>query len=178
MLPRSAFHENGFADSTADERAGHAARLGGAKQRAHVAGLLNVDRGEDERIRLRTDLCRGDPLAAGDGDDARRALHRAQRIEHGVGCFDDVDALALETLREQPFLGLRRQPGRGDRDGLELQAGRSRIVHEVRAVQQQARPGRVRLIGQRSERGDDRVLPAGDDSHAGLVVTTNHCATV
>ncbi len=149
----------------ADERAGDAAGFRRTQQRADVARLLDVHRGQDERIGSRADLGRRHSLPAGDRHDARGALHRADRVEDGIGRLDDIDALALEPLREQSFFRLRGQLRRGHGNRFELQSGRACVAHQVSAVQQQARAGRVGFVRQRSEHGDDGILPARDDLH-------------
>ena len=171
MLPRSAFQEKGLADTPhtnapvtppASAARSSAPTLPGSC--TSIAARMNASP-------VRADLRRRYAFPTGDGDDARRALHRAERIEHGIGRLDDIDALALEPLRQQSFFGLRGQLRRRDGNRLELQTGRARVVHQVGAVQQQASAGRVWFVSQRSERGDDGVLPARDDLHPPTIVS-------
>ena len=152
MLPRSAFHENGWADAPLTTTPVTPARFRRANQRAEVPGILHVDRHQREAAAAIPDCRRIGRRTFRDRDNARRRAHGTHGGENLVGDAEHGHALGLERARECAFLSLYGETGRGDGDRLEAEPGIARVTHEMHAVEQQPRAVGIGLARQLAKR--------------------------
>ena len=159
----------GCADAPQTSDAGDAAGFGRANQRAEIAGILHVDGDEDEPVRAcsrwRSASIGVRRAMATMPDGERTGLMAAKTVSVTLKTGTPSASSARASSPSSVCSG---KPGRGDGHRLEVQPGRVRVTHQVNAVEQQPRAGRVRLARQLTERADDRILAARDRLHQRL----------
>ena len=109
--------------------------LGGADQRTEVAGILDVERGDDQRRRRGEDAIESRGRAPGQRDHADWRAHRAGGVEHVGRRLDHLGAAFGERL-ERLALGW---PGRRRRyqHRIDVERRSHRLDEQVPAVEQQ-----------------------------------------
>lgn len=117
-------------------------------------------------MRVAADNWRRGHFSADDGGHTGRRLDRTQRREHLVLGRDDFDCGGGQVADEPIFFTAGAQLGGGDDEQLEHRAGGVRVAYEVRTIEEHALAGRIGVVGQCTERADDRILAAGNGLHA------------
>src|SRR6187549_1157512 len=148
ILPRTAFHENGFAE-------------------APLANMPVTPPASAVLISA--------PMLPGSCTSMATSTNASGRPHISLADVGRRLAMATrpERARDQGLLAVGRESRGGDRGDLERVPGFLRVADQMNAVEQQTRASRVGALGERAETRDDGILSARDGAHAGSV----HCDT-
>ncbi len=132
--------------------------FGGAQNRTHVAGILDADENDDERVTAAQKIVEGELWRAQKSGDALRSFGGSDGSEKLVGgAEDESGAVEFGEKSGQGFFG-----GGAGEDGFEFEAGANRVGDEADAFEADAFVLRARGVEDRAEKFEPVIFARGD----------------